>query len=94
MKEIIFQKLKNSLPKLRKKYPFTTVALFGSIVRDDFNENSDVDILIDYQSDDFIVFNSFAEELEILLGKRIDLDTTRSLKPRQFDYLKNQLIYV
>ncbi|MBK7636894.1 MAG: nucleotidyltransferase domain-containing protein [Saprospiraceae bacterium] len=50
-------------------------------MRSDFNEDSDVDILIDFQSDDFLLFNSLAEESETLLGQKIDLKPTRSLKP-------------
>ncbi len=33
-------------PELVKRYPIASIGLFGSIVRDDFTANSDVDIMI------------------------------------------------
>ena len=92
--EQIIIKLKKSLQDFKLRYPLGNMAVFGSAIRSDFNEDSDVDILIDFQSDDFLLFNSLAEELETLLGKKIDLVTTRSLKPRQYEYLKKHLLYV
>jgi predicted nucleotidyltransferase len=89
------QTLQTALPALKAKYPIASMALFGSVTREDFDpERSDVDILVDYQANDFAVYLSLAEELEQLLGKKVDLITTRSLKPRQWEYLKNKLIYV
>ena len=92
--EQIIVKLKKSLQDIKLRYPLGNMAVFGSALRADFNEDSDVDILIDFQSDDFLLFNSLAEELETLLGKKIDLVTTRSLKPRHYEYLKRHLLYV
>lgn len=94
MQNQIIITLKKSIQDIKSRYPLGSMAVFGSATRSDFKENSDVDILIDFQSDDFLLFNSLAEELEILLGKKIDLVTTRSLKPRQYEYLKNHLLYV
>ena len=94
MQNQIIITLKKSIQDIKSRYPLGSMAVFGSATRSDFKENSDVDILIDFQSDDFLLFNSLAEELETLLGKKIDLVTTRSLKPRQFEYLKNHLLYV
>jgi predicted nucleotidyltransferase len=92
--EQIIIKLKKSIEDFKLRYPLANMAVFGSALRSDFNEDSDVDILIDFRSDDFLLFNSLAEELETLLGKKIDLVTARSLKPRQYEYLKNHLLYV
>lgn len=35
-------------PELVKKYPIASIGLFGSIVRDDFGADSDVDIIVDF----------------------------------------------
>ena len=94
MENKIIQKLKEIMPEIKQRYPLDSVAVFGSITRNDFSAKSDVDILIDFKSDDFLLFNELAEELEKILGKKIDLVTTRSLKPRQIEYLKDKLQYV
>jgi predicted nucleotidyltransferase len=70
------------------------MAVFGSSVREDYKEKSDLDIVVDFQSDDFLLFNSSAEEFEVILGKKIDLITLRSLKPRHLHYIQNQMIHV
>ena len=94
MRNRIIEALKEVSGYLKNKYPVKSMAVFGSSVREDFKENSDVDIIVDFQSDDFILFNSLAEELEIILGKKIDLITLRSLKPRHFLYIKDKMVYV
>ena len=91
----IIAELKSAFPRLREKYPIGSLALFGSATREDFDpEKSDIDILVDYTSSDVLLFLSLADELERLLGKKVDLITKRSLKDRQWNYLKDKLVYV
>ena len=93
--EAIKQKLQDHLPELRKKYPIGEIAFFGSVTRDDFNEQeSDVDILIDFNSADFNTFFLLATDLESLLERKVDLVTKRSLKARHWNYLRHKLVYV
>ncbi len=95
MVESIHEILKKNINNLRYKYPFESMALFGSVNRSDFNAAiSDIDILVDYQSSDVMLFLKLAEDLEQLLNHKVDLVTKRSLKPRQLQYLENQLRYV
>jgi len=94
MRNRIIEALQEVSGYLKNKYPVKSMAVFGSSVREDFKENSDVDIVVDFQSDDFLLFNNLAEELEVILGKKIDLITLRSLKPRHLQYIQNQMIYV
>lgn len=87
--------LSDKLPELKKKYPIGSMALFGSVVRDDFDEKeSDIDVMVDFQSDDVILFIQLADELEKITRKKVDVITKRSLKPRHLAYLENQFVYV
>ena len=46
--ETIKSKLADHLPDLKKRYPIARLALFGSVVREDFNPaKSDIDILVE-----------------------------------------------
>lgn len=58
------------------------LAVFGSILRDDFNENSDVDVLIDLAPDariGLIGLQCMSDELAKLIGRPVDLLTRGSL---------------
>ena len=53
----ILEILKDSKADLQKRYPISELGLFGSYARGDFNEQSDIDILVDLM--DASVSNSF-----------------------------------
>ncbi len=86
--------LKNHLAKLKERFPIGKIALFGSILRNDFKEKSDVDILVEFESADFSLFLQLANELELILGRKVDLVTFRSLNVRQKEFLKDTMLYV
>ena len=63
----------------------SNVRLFGSVARRSDTPSSNVDILIDLAEDrGFSDFLALAEELEELIGRKVDLVTSRGLSP----YLK------
>ena len=41
-------KLKQMKPELVSKYHISSLGIFGSIVRDDFTDESDIDIIVDF----------------------------------------------
>jgi len=80
--------------RLKNKYHIKNIGLFGSIVRGDTNSNSDVDILVEFEKPIGLDFVSLADELEEILGVKVDLVTPNAIKPRMFKYIKQDLIYV
>lgn len=59
-----------------RKWKITELALFGSILRDDFGPQSDVDCLITFRPDaewTLLDFIAAEEELTELLGRKVDL---------------------
>jgi uncharacterized protein len=87
----ILSKLK---PELLKKYPISSIGLFGSIVRDDFTENSDVDIIVEFNDKIGIEFITLADELEEKLNYKVDLVSRGGIKPKYFSVIEPQIIYV
>lgn len=81
-------------PGLKAKYHIKNIGLFGSIVRGDVNPDSDVDILVEFEKPIGLDFVSLAEELEEILGVKVDLVTPNAIKPRMLEYIKQDLIYV
>jgi predicted nucleotidyltransferase len=60
------------------------LALFGSVLRPDFTNESDIDILVEFEVDKapgFFEFIAMKEELSTILGRSVDLRTPRSLSP-------------
>jgi predicted nucleotidyltransferase len=67
------------------------MALFGSVVRDDFTSDSDVDVLIEFEPGHCIGLIAFAgleNALSDLLGRNVDLNTPASLSP----YFREQVL--
>ena len=59
--------LKNHKQMLSEKYGVSLIAIFGSYGRGQEREDSDIDILVDFQKPIGIEFIDLADELEILL---------------------------
>ena len=59
------------------------LAFFGSVLRDDFGPESDVDILVEFQPGTRVGLRFFAVERELseLLGRKVDLNTPGFLSP-------------
>ena len=57
------------------------LALFGSVLRDDFTPDSDVDVLVEFEPGKTpgFAFFTMEEELSGILGRRVDLNTPNSL---------------
>ncbi len=63
------------------------LALFGSVLRDDFRPESDVDVLVEFEPGTRIGLRFFALEHELsdLLGRKVDLHTPGFLSRRFVD---------
>lgn len=67
-----------------RRHGIRSLAFFGSVLRDDFTAESDVDVLVEFAPDRTVGYLRFAgieSELSELLGRRIDLKTPAMLSP-------------
>ncbi|HEX2189891.1 MAG TPA: nucleotidyltransferase family protein [Longimicrobiaceae bacterium] len=65
-----------------RRHGIRRLALFGSVLRDDFRPDSDVDILVEFEPGVTVGFLSLAAmELELgeMLGRKVDLRTPAEL---------------
>ena len=90
--------------ELCRKYKVKTLSVFGSILTDRFNDESDVDFLVDFLpfDPDSLEFDyvrnyiDLAESLENLFGRKVDLVVESGLRNKYFIANVNrtkQLIY-
>ena len=93
-----FEEIKRIIEKdrkeLEKKYKVKDIALFGSYVRGDQNEKSDLDILVEFREPVGFLFIHLADFLEEQLGVEVDLVTRDAIKSNRWKYIKEDLIYV
>jgi hypothetical protein len=82
-----------------RTWRITEFALFGSVLRDDFRPDSDVDVLVTFAEDaDWNSEQQFdmIEELKALIGRDIDLVQKKNLKNpfRRYEILTTkQIVY-
>jgi len=81
-------------PELKQKYFVNTIGLFGSVVRDDFTEKSDVDIIVDFTRPIGIEFIDLADYIESKLRKKVDLVSRNGVKAKYFHQIESEIIYV
>ena len=93
-KQLIAKTLKDNKKDLLSRYHLTAIGIFGSFTREDFREDSDIDILIDYDQPIGIEFIDLAEELEKMLNRKVDLVSKNGVKPKYFEEIQKDLIYV
>ena len=79
----------NKLAEFCRRHHIRRLALFGSVMRDDFGPQSDVDVLVEFEpghTPDFFLLYDIEQELSAILdGRRVDMLTYRSLNHRLRD---------
>ena len=90
----IKSKLVTKRDYLFSHYPINTLDIFGSYTRGDEQDDSDIDILVEFNDSIGIEFIDFAEEIEKLLGFKVDLVSRGGIKDKCYNVIKDDLIYV
>lgn len=77
------------IAELCEKYRVKTLAVFGSILTDKFNDRSDVDLLVNFEDD--VNYNTYADNffglhdsLRNLFGREVDLVDESSVRNKYF----------
>ena len=78
----IIQLLRQHRDELRKRFGVKSLAIFGSVARGEAGPDSDVDILVEFESSPgFDGYMALKFYLEDLLGRKVDLVMKSALKP-------------
>lgn len=93
-KNIVLQTLKNNAEKI-KQFGVKSLAIFGSTARDEATPESDLDFLVEFETElTFDLYMDLKFFLEELFSKKVDLVITADLKPQIRETILNQAIYV
>ena len=83
---------KDKIAKFCQENHIVKFSLFGSVIRNDFNENSDIDILVEFDKNHipgFIRLANIQNALSKLLGgKEVDIRTPNDLSP----YIRDRVL--
>ncbi len=89
--EDVMRILRSSLADLKKRYDVERIGVFGSFVRGQSALDSDVDIYVEFGECPGLAFVDFAEHLEKLLGKKVDLITPAGLDSIRNDRIREEI---
>ena len=70
------------------------LALFGSVLRDDFTPESDVDVLVEFDPEARVglAFITMQDELATILGRRVDMSTFAAIEESRNWLLKAEIL--
>jgi hypothetical protein len=81
-------------PILYRDYSVKQIGLFGSFSDDTYSEDSDIDLLVEFERPIGWKYFSLEIYLETIFGRKIDLVTKNTLKEQIKDRILNQVKYV
>jgi predicted nucleotidyltransferase len=87
-KNQIFDILASNKPLLESKYPISELGFFGSYARGEAKEDSDIDVLLDFNGKIGLEFIKLAHYLEYIFNKKIDLVAKSGIRTKYWEYLK------
>ena len=91
------KKLRAYLPEIKDQYQIKEIGVFGSFVRGEETENSDIDILVEFSPDvefGLLTFCQLENQLSKKLGRTVDLVTKDGLKPLLGESILQEVIYL
>lgn len=92
------QEIKSTLSSHKQRlfhdYPIKSMAIFGSYSRKEQNDSSDLDIVVEFSDEIGIRFIDLADELETIVGFKVDLVSKKGIKEKYLKSITSDLIYV
>jgi len=80
----IVEKNINELAYLCKRHKVSELYIFGSVLTNNFNDRSDIDLLVQFEKIDILEYfdnyMDFKEKLESLLGRPVDLLENQAIR--------------
>jgi uncharacterized protein len=83
---------KEKIADFCRNHHIRRLSLFGSVLRDNFGPESDVDVLVEFEPDHIpgLAFFSMEEELSRIIGRKVDLNTSGFLSPYFRDRIERE----
>ena len=89
------KKLSEIREEVGARFKVKSLAIFGSVARNEAEEGSDLDVLVDFEGpatfDNYMDLKFFLEDL---LQVKVDLVTQKALRPQLRPYVEKELVFV
>lgn len=93
--QIDLEQIKQKAIPVLKKAGVIRSSVFGSFVRGEQNENSDIDILVEMpEGKSLFDFVDLQLQLEDALGRKVDLGEYETIKPKLKNYISSNQIQI
>ena len=86
--------LRSQRAHLFSKYGLKSMALFGSVTRDDFRPDSDVDILVEFVPNADFDYFDLAFDLENIVQRKVDVVMRTAVKAHYLPFIEKDIKYV
>ena len=94
-KQVILTQLTGRMEEIRQRFSVRRLSVFGSVVRGEASEGSDVDVLVVFDGKaTFDLFMDLKFYLEELLGMGVDLVTDKALRPQIRRTIEQEMVDV
>ena len=95
LKKKIEKIVKENKAVLTKQFKVKEIGIFGSVVRGEDTETSDVDILVEFDEPiGLFKFLELEEYLSDLIGRKVDLVSKKALKPRIGKHILKEVAFL
>lgn len=85
--------LRQYFPEIKEKYSVSYLGIFGSYIRGEQTNNSDLDVLVEFdETPGLLKYIEFEYYLSDLLGVKVDLVTRTGLKPIVGKHILNEVV--
>ena len=89
------EEIRGKILPILQQYGVKRVGLFGSCVRGEMREDSDIDILVEIEKDiSLLDFVGLKLEIEEALGKKVDLVEYNTIKPLLRERILNEQVTI
>jgi len=90
----VIDKLRQVKPYLQQKYAVKSVGLFGSFADGTYTDNSDVDIVVEFERPIGWQFFTLEKYLEETLNRKVDMVSANAIKEQIKPFIMNQIEYI
>ena len=89
--EEVFDKLRKELSFLKREYKVKKIGVFGSFAKGKPQEESDLDIIVEFETSIGLAFMDLADYLEKLFNRKVDILTPEGIRSIRVEKIAQEI---